>query len=360
MNLTIFMDETSRTGQQRYNNDKWNFQNQPYFGLGALYIPFDKIDHFRQELKSLLEKENFQHEFKWSNRAARGRVKRLFPKLMKIIDQNGVKVHFEIEDKRFTIAKIITDYCILPYYDLPHNILLNKRIYYLKRAFASYIADNMSDELLWEACSFFDSHTHDTKSLKNLICKISADLNTRAINEYCANTIQHIEMAEVTQTSFEYMFPIKDTIKHNGTETTLSIDPHTDCFSDLLKKAVEYFPNYKEIICVHDEQEQWEPALKETIKRIHGSNLFGNYMFTLNIQFGYDIIINTVDYILGYLNSELKNLFINNTPLTKELNDLCESYFTLVASASLQDKVFKHNPQIIVVKHLMQKIASPI
>ena len=357
MNLTIFMDETSRTGQQRYNNDKWNFQNQPCFGLGALYIPSDKIEHFRQELESIFKKENFQHEFKWSNKAARGRVKRLFPELIKIIDQNGVKVHFEIEDKRFTLAKIITDYCILPYYDLSDSILSDHCIHYLKRAFASYIANNMSDELLWEICSFFDSHTHDTKLLKNLIKKISAELDTKAINEYCASTIQHIEMAEATQTPPKYMFPIRDTIRHNGIETTLTIDPHTDCFSNLLTKAIEYFPNYKEILCVHDDQEQWKPALEETIKRIHDSNLFGDHVFTLNTQRGYDIIINTVDYILGYLNSELQNLFTNNTPLTKELNDLCESHFTLVASANLQEKVFKHNPQIIVVKQIVEAIA---
>ena len=97
--------------------------------------------------------------------------------------------------------------------------------------------------------------------------------------------------------------------------------------------------------------------MKQYLTVLFCGSLLGAVCTAVATQRGYDIIINTVDYILGYLNSELQNLFTNNTPLTKELNDLCESHFTLVASANLQEKVFKHNPQIIVVKQIVEAIA---
>lgn len=359
MKLTIFMDETSRTGQQRYNNDKWNFKEQPYFGLGALYIPTDKIDNLLQDLDNAISKENFQNEFKWANKAARGRALRLVPHLIEIINQNGAKVYFEIEDKRFSIAKIITDYCIVPYYTLPDIDVFNDQTQYIKRAFASYIADNMSDDLLWEICDFFDSNTDDTQKLKIMIQKISEELDTEAVRKYCTETIEYIKLFESNQLPLktENLFPVRDVIKHNGIETTLTIDPHTDCFSDLLKQSMFLFPNCKEINCIHDVQDQWEPALKQTIERINGINIV-NCVFSLSVKTGYDVIINTVDYILGYLNFGLKNLFIDGTELPEMLKILCESNLTLVASASTQQKVFGDNPEIIVVKHLCDTIAS--
>ena len=44
--------------------------------------------------------------------------------------------------------------------------------------------------------------------------------------------------------------------------------------------------------------------------------------------------------------------------LPKHLESLCESNLTLVASSSLQEKVFKNNPEIIVVNYLYDVIKS--
>ena len=350
MNLTIFMDETSRTGQQRYDGDKWNFKNQPYFGLGALYIPTDKINNLLQDLENIISKENFQNEFKWANKATRGRATRLVQSLIEVINKNNAKLHFEIEDKRFSIAKIIIEYCILPYYSLLESNVFNVSTKYIKCAFASYIADNLSDDLLWEICSFFDSCTNDVQTLKTIIKKIAEELDTALVRKHCTETVKYIELfeADKLQLKKENLFPIRDVIKHNGIETTLTIDPHTDCFSDLLKLSMTLFPNCKEIKCIHDVQDQWEPALKQTIERINEIYI-GNSVFSLSVKSGYDAIINTVDYILGYLNFSLKKLFIDGIELPEILRSLCESNLTLVASASVQQKVFRSNPQIIAV-----------
>ena len=46
--------------------------------------------------------------------------------------------------------------------------------------------------------------------------------------------------------------------------------------------------------------------LWKTIERINAIDI-GNCTFSLSVKSGYDVIINTVDYILGYLNFGLKN-----------------------------------------------------
>lgn len=356
MEISIFMDEASRTGQQRYNGKKWNFKDQPYFGLGALYISTNKIETLHQELETAIRETHIQGEFKWQNKSARNKASQLYSKLMEIIIHNGANVHFEIEDKRFTIAKTITEYCVLPYYDMSSDMLCDNETKYIKRAFASYIADNLSDSLLWEACAFFDSTELSTTELKRLIYKIMVELDTKAIREYCLETIDSIEKFENGKLPLQLhnLFPVRDTIKHNRTKSTLTIDPHTDCFSDLLCNSVKYFPECRKFQCIHDEQDQWMPALEEAIMRMRIS--YPNYSFVFSTEKGYHAIINTVDYILGYLNWCLRELFDNNQCIPQDIQDLFDSHLTLVASASLQEALWTNNPEVKVVKALSKAV----
>ena len=362
MVLYVFMDETSRTGQERYSEDKWNFNEQPLFGLGALYVPKENTELLYRELDEIIQNEHFQGEFKWSNKAAQGRVGRIFPALIKVIEKNGATVHFEIEDKRFSIAKIITDYCVYPFYDMDLEQLFNgssnyrRRIQYLKRSFASYITDHLCDSLLGEICDFFDSCNHDTVILKELIRKIIVELDTEAIRRYCLETIDSIERVESGNSLIkpDNLFPVQDTIKHNGMCTSLTIDPHTDCFSDLICKATMLFTDYHKIECIHDVQDQWKPALDETIERI--KSLYPNYSITLSTQSGYHTIVNTVDYISGYLNQSIKRLMKNSQPISDDLKKICNSNITLVTSVSVQEKIWPNNPEVKVVKNLYDTI----
>lgn len=352
MELNVFMDETNRTGQQKYHNGKWNFNDQPYFSLGALYIPSSNAESLCLDLQATVEKEHFQGEFKWSNKAAQRRINRLFPVIMDIITRNDAFLYFELEDKRFTIAKTFTEYCVYPYYKIEEELCHSVSIRYKKRAFASYIADNLTNESLWDICSFFDSGEQDTTKLKSLIRKIIAELKSEYTNNFCLKTIDSIEQFEKGNSplAISNMFPIKDTIKHNGIISTLTIDPHTDCFSDLLCKAVFFFPDYKVIKCIHDEQDQWKPALEETIERMKYTH--GDYSIVFSTKSGYDVMVNTVDYISGYLNLSLNNLFKNDTPIPECLHKLCNSNLNLVSSVTLQRKLWGDNSEIAQIKDL--------
>lgn len=356
--VRIYMDEVGRTGKQRYNNGKWNFNDQPYFGLGALYIPESKSENLSKKLNKFIEEQKINGEFKWSNKGARS--KNLFSELMEIIKENGAKFHYEMEDKRFTISKIINDYCIIPYYDssLDRNDLqMLKPI--MKKAFASYIADNVSDELLWEICEFFDSCEQDTVKLKKLIEKIILELDSEIIKKSCLETINAIEMYEKGELKLQKhnLFPVRDTIKYNGVESTLTIDPHTDCFSDLLDVCERYFENYEMIQCIHDEQNQWEPALKEAVKRRNDYQQNKCYSYDFLTQKGYHPIINIVDYVSGYLNSCLSKILKYNDDIPDNIRQICDENLTLVVSINSAVKICRNNPEIRLSKELYDLIS---
>ena len=346
------MDETSRTGIQRYNNDKWNFQDQPYFGLGALYVPSYYYDRLYNQLEAVIKKENISGEFKWSNKDARRKAKKMLPDLLNVIKQNKASVHFEIEDKRYSIAKLITEYCVIPFYSYERKM----GIQYLKRAFASYISDNLSNELLWEICSFFDSGELDTYRLKILIAKVIAELDTEAIKLHCSKCIGLIEQFEAGTLPVEKinLFPVKDTIKHNGTKSTITVDPHTDCFSDLLCNAFRYYPGCNTLLCYHDVQDQWKPALEEAIERL--KEYIENDSIVLETVSGYHTIINAVDYISGALNNSLRGLFDEGKEISEQLDEICSESLTIVASISLQEKIWHNNPDVLVAKALYTTI----
>ena len=52
----------------------------------------------------------------------------------------------EVVDKKFCIAMLITDYCVLPYYDTPQD--RQGELQLARRMFANHIYETVSDNLL--------------------------------------------------------------------------------------------------------------------------------------------------------------------------------------------------------------------
>lgn len=346
MQLDVFMDESSRTGQQRFNNDHWNFNNQPFFGLGALYIPTPNVDHLAVLLKECIDKEKLQGEFKWSNKQARNRVMKLFPILEAIIDENKAKVYFEIESKKFTIAKNIVEYCVYPYYlsHYPINTPEHRFEALNKRAFANLIMQKLSDSMLWEFCDFFDSDTPNTSELKRLISLLSQTINSNNISRACNKVISFIESFESGREHIakRHLFPVPDTIIANHETKQLTIDAHSDCFGHLLSLAPQFFPEYTNIRCLHDEQTQWEPALRETIDRINNECILNNgYIYSLDFISGFNIIVNCVDYMMGYINQCLLDNINKNKSIPDNVYQFCQSHLHIVAGIDIEERLVK-------------------
>lgn len=362
MELTIFMDETNRSGQQRYNNERWNFNDKPFFGLGALFIPTNNVDLLKHELEELISKENFAAPFKWSNKQARNRSERLFPLIIDILEKYRGRTYFEIESKRFTIAKIITEYCVLPYY-LSNRKNSQERITegLIKRAIANLIYSRFSDSLMWEYCNFFDSGNQDTSILKTLIKKLSVAIQSKYITDACNDVIDIIEGYEngelVSLIQKHNLFPVLDTIQFNNKTKQLTIDAHTDCFGHLLSLAPSFFPNYNNIHCLHDIQTQWEPALRETISRLANNGICRKYTYSLDFVSGDNIIINSVDYIIGYINQCLLNKIRDGRSIPDIVLDFCQTHLHIVACVKEQE-VIVHDSSIQIIKDLMTELCK--
>lgn len=362
MELTVFMDETNRSGQQRFKNEKWNFHEKPFFGLGALFIPTDCVDSLNHDLEALISKEHFEAPFKWSNKQARGRSERLFPLIIDVLEKNRGMAYIEIESKRFTIAKIITEYCVLPYYlSEPKNLQERKDEALIKRAVANILYTRFSDSLLWEYCDFFDSGNQDTGILKSLIKKLSITVNSNYITDACNDVIDIIEGYEngqlVSSIKKHNLFPVLDTIQFNNTTKQLTIDAHTDCFGHLLSCTPEFFPSYYNIHCLHDIQTQWEPALRETIPRLANNETCRGYNYSLDFVSGDNIIINSVDYISGYINQCLLDKIRDGRSIPDLVLKYCQTHLNIISCVDEQE-ILVHDPSIQTVRNLITVICK--
>lgn len=362
MELTVFMDETNRSGQQRYKNEKWNFNDKPFFGLGALFIPSKNADSLKCELKELISLEHFESPFKWSNKQARNRSERLFPLIVAIFEKHNGMTYFEIESKRFTIAKIITEYCVCPHYlSSAENSQEHIVEGLIKRAMANLIYARFSDSLMWEYCEFFDSGNHDTAILKDLIKKLSVTVHSKYITDACNDVIDIIEGYEngklAAPIQKQHLFPVLDTIQFNNTTKQLTIDAHTDCFGHLLSLAPSFFPTYFNIHCLHDIQTQWEPALRETISRLACVEKCREYNYSLDFISGDDIIINSVDYITGYINQCLLNKLRDGRTIPDKVLDYCKTHLNIVACVDEQ-QIIVPDSSIPTVRNLMIEMSK--
>jgi len=355
MELTVYLDESGRTGIEKYDGEKWNFSSQFLFGIGGVVIRSIDSEMLRNDIETFILKEKIQGEFKWSNKEASRRSAKLIPALLSILEHDGAFPIFEIEDKRFAIAKNITEYCILPYYS---TIDINDfELCVMKKSFASYICDFIKDPLLSEFASLFDSASYDIEKMICLIKKIIEESKSNIVKEYCQQTIEEIQSLK-NRKKAQSFFPICDSYNHGGKGSPVAVDPHTDCFSDLLCKVIYMADKCTTINCIHDEQFQWEPALREAVKRINEFEC-SNVLF--RIQKGNDIIINTADYILGYLKNNITTFLKENKHLDDEAKSLCNNNLVLVSSMSIQEQIFKDNPivenELKTVRDLYNQIA---
>ncbi len=64
MNYKMFIDESGNTGEPRIKNGKWNYGEQPYFGLGSIMIKEEVEKEFSNYSKcNFVSVQNEQNEF---------------------------------------------------------------------------------------------------------------------------------------------------------------------------------------------------------------------------------------------------------------------------------------------------------
>lgn len=214
---------------------------------------------------------------------------------------------------------------------------------------------------MWEYCDFFDSGNHDTAILKSLIKKLSVTVQSKYITDACNDVIDIIEGYEngklAPSIQKHNLFPVLDTIQFNNKTKQLTIDAHTDCFGHLLSLAPSFFPSYYNIHCLHDIQTQWEPALRETISRLACVETCREYNYSLDFISGDNMIINSVDYIIGYINQCLLNKIRDGRTIPDIVLDCCQTHLNIIACVEEQE-IIVPDFSIPTVRNLMMEMCK--
>ncbi|MBQ7168328.1 MAG: DUF3800 domain-containing protein [Synergistaceae bacterium] len=267
------MDESGKSGTMRLENGSWNLNGAPYFVMAAVIVPDEKVPLLEAKVDSILREFHIQG----------GELKSLYRQVDKyrqeIIDIFGEflrevngKVLSEASSKKYNICMTITEYCALPYYDTPDSQAFSQEETMIKMMFANFFAERLSDNLLAETVTFFDSSSHDAEGLVNLCGKIIASSDDGSIASgqvirCIEGTIGSIKQHTRLGLSVENLFPVPDS--YSGGRTSTVISPQINCINNLLFRA----GNEGEYTCKLDKMYDLADSISANAE-LHGK-LFG-------------------------------------------------------------------------------------
>lgn len=247
----------------------------------------------------------------------------------------------EVMNKKFIVSRHITEYCIAPYYDCDCNGEKSKEEYKLiKRTFAKYIMENISDEILGQFTEFFDYNDQNTKKLISLCNLLKANVSNEITKQMIDETIDSIENYKKLGLKEKNLFPLVDYYS-NGV-SCVAICLHIDSLNGILTRVVKI--NKKNKI-IHDDEKQLSTALKETVEifnDLEGSNF--ELEFSNSKQ---NIFIQCADYIGGNVLKRVNEMLTENR--TREnyvLDRIIEENINFVSSYTEQMKVFPENIEL--------------
>lgn len=263
---TLFIDESGKSGTQRYKNG-WNFADKPYFILCGLLVPDDKVDRLNTSVTSLYSQYKIQgNELKASKAAVQKHNSEIMSYLWNIQNGLGCSLLAEVVDKRYCIAMLVTDYCVLPYYDTPEDSLLKAQI--LKRSFANYISETVSDQLLGDFAEFFDSGVQDVQRLEELCHQLIDEGNHVFLSEYVTETIDSFTNYEKLHLKKHHVFPLLD--QYNGGTSSVAVSPQINSFNNILTRSLKRSP--QGLTVIHDRI----PELRETLEKTFEQRVLQN------------------------------------------------------------------------------------
>lgn len=322
--LLAFFDESGKTGKQYFRNSQWSFNAQPYFGLGTIVISADNYNSIIKDISQRLKTEKYQGEFKWTNKSARKVAPQVIPDLYEIIKEHNGEILIEIEDKLFSFAKIITEYCVFPYYE---TFIIDDREFACRQV-ANYLYEFLPSQVTSDICEFFDQNTKNTVALKKHIKSICDNISNDFIVSNCEETIDTIERVEKEDEplNVENLFPIPN-FNTSGLSQTC-ITPHIDCYNNILNRIKDKFSKVYFCQCIHDKISDLRLALKNETS--HYSELTNSHMdFKVDfVDSKKEILIDTIDYILGAVLQSASSL----VEKTETYNSINECYKELICN----------------------------
>ena len=335
--ITLFIDESGKTGSQRYTGE-WNFANQPYFVLCGIIIDNENIESLNKWIKDLCSMYKIQgRELKSTKSTVKKNFHEIIIKLLEAQKKFSYELIVEIANKKFCIAMMISNYCIFPYYDIDEDVYNSYEANFLRRCFANYVYESVSDDLLGEYVSFFDSGQQDISKLQTLCEKLITECNNDTIKEYIDETIDSFTKHDKLGLSLHNVFPLLDYYK--GGISPVAVCPHINSFNNILNRI----KSIQDIEIIHDEISDLEMALRKDFENYFNNDSSDILKFKKSDEvFGLQLS----DLWGGYIRETVQKFFSTEDSIPDSIVEILQTNVNLVAPFSEQAKLFPNNLEI--------------
>lgn len=333
MNYSLFIDETGNTGEPRYKNGKWNWGIDQYFALGAILMRTDETDNLLNELSEVLHRMDpkLGTVNEWKSTANYRFNKRLMKEVLCLLKKYDVYHYIDITNKRYKLVNYLVDYCVYPYYLFESDLLTHPFNYYVWRdkkiAISNilyYAINDDIDNYLWKFVRICHSDVND--ETYNEFCDFLKAFNIWLKNRIgldISNTvIQHVLDYKNFDLQLKNIFPLNDS---SDTGKQICFTPNIDAFNNIVKRALnkDYYSLDEKISIriIHDEQKEFEPAIRKWTDAInyHGEIYIDNITFC-NSQ---GSLIQLVDFIVGRM-CRIFDAIVNRKKTKNSDNELIE------------------------------------
>lgn len=268
--MNLFIDESGNTGSVQYKDLRFNFSEQPFYVLAALFLDDKQQSNLEDFVKKLIVKYKIKTlELKAKNVYERN-IK-FYDELVDFLVKERIPIFIEVMDKQYFINTQLVDYVFLPYYSFPR---LTDELIAFKRLVASKLR-NILDEKVYE--NFFQTmDTNTTNSLElfyqTLINHLKAGSNGE--NEMFLKSVERTrddyfeEKIKNPVNALKAFLPIPDL---NTKGRPIFLLPNLNAFSNIVARAQSFKKDSFDII--HDEQKQFDIIFHDVLKQMKNNNV---------------------------------------------------------------------------------------
>ncbi|EGD45805.1 hypothetical protein Cpap_0172 [Ruminiclostridium papyrosolvens DSM 2782] len=330
--MFLILDESGKTGTQKYDFS-WNFSKQPYFLLCGILIPEKNVEAIENKINELHKRYKIQGEFKSTKETVKKNINELTEEFWNIIYRNECKILIEVVNKKFCIAMQIVNCCIFPYYDFNEEQYYSYDSGVVRRSFANYIYDKISDNLFGDFVEMFDSDKKDLDKLKSLCCRLIDEADNTHIKEYVEETLDSINNYSERGLLLRHLFPLVDYYKSGN--SAVAVCPHIDSFNNILSKTESISLSN----VIHDKMNELSEALQQAAIQQNREIEFGDSKKNALLQLA--------DFWAGTIREAVEKVLLNGETENKIINDIIQYDLNFVSSFSEQLKLFPNNYEVL-------------
>lgn len=320
MNYNVYIDESGNTGNIELNKDlKWNFQDQPHFALGALYLNKDKCEDIELSISKILQKYDpkLGGENELKSKANYIFKIDLLKELTELLLANNVKFYFDVADKKFKAIMNMVEYCVYPYYLYGRLGIIQTRNERVDTANLLYkTLPDKNIKIFIDICQ--GPLEEDTKNrfLEFLNVLKAHYISQKRDSGIIENVIKVVMDHENYNLDLKNLLPVKD-FNNKGTEE--SFLPNVDAFNNLLGQIGRKVSYGDKLYVYHDKQAQFSKVLCEWSKVLKKRGVSIEHLDFYDSK--EHLLIQVIDFYTGTLLRLYKGI-INSTYLNRNDTDL--------------------------------------